>query len=79
MRTSAAYVIETLIEGASDPMENHRDIVPVTIATSSLPMTFFFRVVVTDEIIAAMSLNSPFNLIHSNIHDAGQHRVQRVS
>jgi hypothetical protein len=52
-------VIETLIEGASDPMENHRDIVPVTIATSSLPMTFFWvRVVVTDEIIAAMSLDS---------------------
>jgi hypothetical protein len=73
-------VIETLIEGASDPMEHHRDIVPVTIATSSLPMIFFWvRVVVTDEIIAAMSLNSPFNLIHSNIHDAGQHRVQRVS
>jgi hypothetical protein len=36
-------VIEILIEGqgASDPKENHRDIVPLTIATESLPVTFF--------------------------------------
>jgi hypothetical protein len=70
-----------VIEGASDPMENHRGHCPCNYRDEQFADDAFFwvRVVVTDEIIAAMSLDSPFNLIHSNIHDAGQHRVQRVS
>jgi hypothetical protein len=60
--------------------EDRRNIVSGNCSDEQLTNDVFrVRVVVTDEIISAMSLDSPFNPIHSNIHVARQHREQRVS